>query len=252
MSTESCMNDEYTRPSDSHVSYRMLAQRIPRAVSDKIKEDWMTGQFNTVQLAEKYKVPRGKIIARMRFDWMTEAKRLGTVWAKEPPYEPKRYGDAVWEMARLDFLAGKTLDEISAKHGIDRNYLYYKKNKMGWTKERRQMFAESHASIQGVVNSRAGEIAAKYEGFVNVAIEQIDVMTEKLKVMAAEGTCTPERLKTMVDTLGGLVTNMMKVCGVEKSTTQVQNNQFIRLDVMDSSSAATMNQLAKTIDLKSA
>lgn len=246
------MNDEDRLPSDSHIAYRILAAAIPRSVTRAIKADWLTGQFNTLQLSEKYKVPRNKIIARMRFEWMKEAKQLGVVWSKEPPYEPKRYGDAVWEMARLDFLAGKTLDEISAKHGIDRGYLYYKKNKMGWLKERKQMFAESHASIQGVVNSRAGEIAAKYEGFVNVAIEQIDVMTEKLKVMAAEGTCTPERLKTMVDTLGGLVTNMMKVCGVEKAATQVQNNQFIRLDVMDSSSAATMNQLAKTIDLKSA
>lgn len=246
------MPDENQLPSDSHVAYRIREQAIPRDVIKRIKSDWLTGQFNTLQLAEKYKVERNRIIARMRFEWMKEAKQLGLVWAKEPPYERKCYGAAVWKMAKLDFLAGKSLDEISVKHGISRRYLDWKTHQLGWYKERKQMFSESHAAIQGAVNSRSGEIAAKYEGFVNVAIEQIDAMTEKLKVMVAEGTCTPDRLKTLVDTMGGLVSNMMKVCGVEKTNTHVQNNQFIRLNVMDESAAATMNQLAKTINLKSA
>lgn len=214
-----------------------------------MKADWLTGMYNTAQLEEKYKVERNRIACIMRFHWWKEAKKLGIKPAKEPKFKRRSYGRGVWEKMRLDFLSGKTFEQLSAKYNIPEFYIQFMAKRRGWHIEQEKMFLDGKRRINDSIQSTADELAVRYTGFMRAAIEQIDVMTDRLKIMSAEKTCTPERLKAMVDSLGSLITMGMKIYGVEKPQTQV-NNQFIRLDVMDSSSASTMNQLARTLDVK--
>jgi hypothetical protein len=256
MVTESYMSEENQPPTTpirkkSHQNVKFQRPPVPPETLAAIKSEWLTGAVNTLQLAEKYNVERNRIVAFSRFYWKKEADAMGIKPAEEPPLERKRYGTSTWDKVKLEFLAGAEVSALSIKYGIPHHYLEFCSHKRGWHRERRQMYEEGRKMIQGTIHSNVGELAIKYEGFMKAAIEQIDVMTDKLKAMSADGTCTPDRLKTMVDSLGSIITMGMKIYGMEKPQTQV-NNQFIRLDVMDSSASATMSQLARTIDVKSA
>jgi hypothetical protein len=245
------MPDENQPPKRIQHSYRNQYRALPQELKDQIKRDWFTGNYNTIQLAETYKIERERLLAFIRFQWGREAKDRGIKPAKEPPIIRKVYGKVAWDAARMDFLAGIDFPEISLKRGIPRPILEYQSYRKKWRQEREKIYSEGKGILQDRIVSSTAQLALRYEGFMRAAMEQIDVMTEKLRVMSLEGTCTPDRLKTMVDSLSSIVTMGMKIYGMEKPQTQV-NNQFIRLDVLDSSASSTMNHLAKTINLKTA
>lgn len=242
------MPEENQPPRRNHSSYKRDYEAIPEETKRAIKADWLTGKYNSTDLSDKYNVVRNRIVAHIRFQWTKDAKAMGITPAKELPLERRSYGRGTWNKVRLDFMAGKTYAELAIKYNIPAQYIQFMSYKRGWIIEREKFYEESKGMLKNVVQSSADELAMRYNGFMRSAIDQIDVMSEKLKVMAAEGTCTPDRLKSMVDSLGSIINMGMKIYGMEKPQTQV-NNQFIRMDVLDSSAASTMNHLAKTIDI---
>lgn len=233
-------------------SFKPKYEPIPAEALAAAKADWLTGQFNTEQLSERHKIMRTRLISYMRFQWTKEAKELGITPAKEPKLPRKSYGRGTWNKARLDFMEGKEWEEISTKYKIPVQHLKFIAYRRGWPIEKEKVLSDQRKLVSPGLStslSKTAKLDEHYDGVMLSAMEQIDLMSVKLREMIEEKTCTPEKLKCMIESLGGIVALVMKICGKEKPTTQV-NQQFIRLNVLDDGAAENMNQLAKTINLK--
>lgn len=235
-------------------SFKPKYEPIPEESLAAAKADWLTGQFNTEQLAERHQILRTRLLAFMRFQWSKEAKALGITPAKEPKLPRKSYGRGTWNRARLDYMDGMGWDEMSNKYKIPVPYLKFIAYRRGWPIEKDKIDSDKRKLESPGLSTAliaSADLDRRYDGVMLSAMEQIDLMSLRLREMLDEKSCTPEKLKCMIESLSGIIATVMKICGREKPTTQV-NQQFIRLNVLDDSSASTMNQLAKTINLKSA
>lgn len=232
-------------------SFKTKYEPIPPEALAAAKADWLTGKYNTAQLADKHQILRTRLVHYMRFKWSKEAKALGIKPPDEPRLPRRSFGRGTWDNARVDFMDGMGWEEISKKYTIPVQRLKFMAYRRGWPIEKEQIHSyrrklESPGQSAALAASNLNE---RYDGVMLSAMEQIDLLSVKLKGMIEENSCTPDKLKCMIESLGGIVAIVMKICGKDKPTTQV-NQQFIRLNVLDDGAAENMNQLAKTINLK--
>lgn len=95
------------------------------ALVESAKVDYMTGRFNTIDLAMKYNTTRMYFMHRVKSTmpeskegWLAIALRKGISPKAEPPFERERMKDDVRKALRMDLLMGMTQADAAAKHSI--------------------------------------------------------------------------------------------------------------------------------------
>lgn len=148
----------------------------------KLKADYLTGQFNSEQLAAKYGLKRRPIHWWIRCRWSKELAASGL----PVPAEPKlafcaRKDPEVWNAIEAEFMRGGKIREIATRHGVNPAGLERKIRKYHWKERKEQLYEANRKRI-------AGSVGAKMAHFEELSAKFIDAASAKLEQMLGDVT----------------------------------------------------------------
>lgn len=195
-----------------------------------IKKDYLTGQYNSVQLAEKYGIKRFSALQRIvQKGWRAELKASGVPLPLEPKIDFKKRSKEFWRLVEVDYMMGSTRKEICIRHGIQYYTLVGRIKKFGWDKTKKRLGEAAILKTARAVVSKPEQMERMAEAFIDSALVHFQRLMDELSCAKESGqTMDLERFDKIITTFTALYNTIKKVPGLNAgkitSVPTVENN----------------------------
>lgn len=204
------------------------------------REDYLTGEYHSVDLAEKYGGKRLQYAWHIRHNWKRELEP-GITPPEEPPFETHHRSADFWQQVQVDYLRGAGETVICKRYDLHPGTLAKKIANEKWGGDRQKMILAAKDQISTALILRGRELEGRFAEFMDVATKQLQSFMRRMKKFEDEKVeMSPEEFNLMVKTYASLCDSGRKLYQVDGSTGQVgfQNGASsqkgpIRINVME-------------------
>lgn len=189
---------------------------ISPAMEEIIKQDYLTGQYNSVQLAEKYGMKRLRIVSRItRRGWRDELKASGIPLPLEPKLDLGKRSREFWQLVEVDYMMGSTRKEICIRHGIQYYTLCGRIKKFGWDKTKKRLGEAAILKTARAVVSKPEQMERMAEAFIDSALVHFQRLVDELGNAKETGAVMDlDRFDKIITTFTTLYNTIKKVPGL--------------------------------------
>lgn len=187
------------------------------ALLAKLKADYMTGQYNSVQLSDKHQANHRSVHAYvMTRGWRKELEESGITPPTEPRLAPKWHSDELWFKIETDYMNGEAIGELSVKYNVHPVTIQRRVRRRGWKEARRRL---KTAMRQGYISDVAGNVLrfdAVVQKFLESSIEQMQrLLNEVERNKKPNGDFDLKRFGEIIEIFSKLYTAIKKVPGID-------------------------------------
>lgn len=245
----------------------MSADRLELA-----KADYMTGNFDTLDLSEKYNASRIFFMIKVKPNqpdskdgWLGIALREGISPKEEPPFTVTRMPDAVRAELRMDLVKGMTYEEAGAKYCLSASRIRDIVARFKWKDEidraKIKRKKDEEAAIRKLLEPVGGEepeeeededsddIAVQMRDFVKAASIQLKLITGEIKASNKKKEKIPSaKFEDLIDKFSKVAdaVKKMKVASGTDGGGSGGSGRLVRPGVMEQATASATD-MAPTV-----
>lgn len=223
-----------------------------------IREDYLTGKYDTEMLAQKHKMRRKLVSWHVVRTFKPELDRLGIVPPKEPPLFIDKRPKGFWDRVQIEFLqGGVSRAELCRRYGISASVLAQKLHRSSLDDEKNKMVLAARNKIEKGMLMKASELESRISVFMDKSTAHLQTLLDDLEgYRDPDKPLTIDQFSTMVKSFEKIVSTMRMVCGGDLTKSIVDKGEedrprnTIDLKVMSEAKVLSPYADAPIMDIK--